>query len=106
MGQLAYGQACARHGDRAWWKSITIPVAGLAWLQDESLSSAVEGLLSCLTVSDPNEEGNPTCFVSAGFMSMMGVSEQECLGRNSNVLQVRARARQGRGAACDLCRAG
>ncbi|GLC77801.1 hypothetical protein PLESTB_000955400 [Pleodorina starrii] len=75
------------------WKNIFRPTCAQPprdnsfTLEDEALSAAVEGALSSFTVSDPIEEGNPLCYVSPGFLSMTGYSEEECLGRNCKFLQ-------------------
>ncbi|KXZ57079.1 AMPKR1 protein [Gonium pectorale] len=47
----------------------------------------VEGLLSSLTVSDPNEEGHPLCYASPGYLAMMGLAEHEYLGRSCPALE-------------------
>ncbi|GFR43165.1 hypothetical protein Agub_g4214 [Astrephomene gubernaculifera] len=75
------------------WKNVVRPISSQPpkdnnfTLDDEVASAAIENLLSSFTVSDPNEEGNPLCYVSPGFLSMTGYSEQECLGRNCSFLQ-------------------
>nr|BAU61590.1 AMP-activated protein kinase [Gonium pectorale]BAU61613.1 AMP-activated protein kinase [Gonium pectorale] len=56
-------------------------------LEDEATASMVEGLLSSLTVSDPNEEGHPLCYASPGYLAMMGLAEHEYLGRSCPALE-------------------
>nr|AML79213.1 putative LOV domain-containing protein [Volvox aureus] len=56
-------------------------------LEDEILSASMETALSSFTVSDPNDGGNTLCYVSPGFLSMTGYSEDECLGKNCRFLQ-------------------
>nr|BCL66134.1 AMP-activated protein kinase [Volvox africanus] len=75
------------------WKNVFRPTCALPakdnnfTLEDEALSATMESVLSSFTVSDPNEEGNPLCYVSPGFLSMTGYTEEECLGRNCKFLQ-------------------
>nr|ADI46954.1 AMPKR1m [Volvox carteri f. nagariensis] len=75
------------------WKNIFRPTCALPpkdnsfTLEDEAFTANMENVLSSLTVSDPIEDGNPLCYVSPGFLSMTGYTEEECLGRNCKFLQ-------------------
>lgn len=61
-------------------------------VQDELVSSVVEGLLYSLTVADPALKGCPLVYVSPGFETLSGYGAEELLGGSARVLQVRAGA--------------
>jgi two-component system cell cycle sensor histidine kinase/response regulator CckA len=52
-------------------------------VEDQALESANIGI----TITDPNQMGNPIVYVNAGFLRMTGYEKDEVLGKNCNFLQ-------------------
>ncbi|MDX1520996.1 MAG: ATP-binding protein, partial [Anaerolineae bacterium] len=86
----------ANLGERAFYTGIFRDVTErkqaelvmeVASRKTSQLVTAITNLSTGMTISDPNQPGNPVIFANTAFTTITGYSEAEALGRNCRFLQ-------------------